>query len=66
MISFLVGAVLSFFTLSPSNHVGVAAWCTVNKVDGTVQCNYNTKQECEDYKASDETCQKNPEPGKKS
>lgn len=64
MIPYIVGAVIAFFSLTPSHKVGVAAWCTVNKTDGTVQCNYNTKQECEDYRASDEKCEKNPEPGK--
>jgi len=65
MIPIIAGIVGTLLTFSPSSKVGTAAWCTVNTVDGTVQCNYNTKQECEDYRASDEKCEKNPEPGKK-
>lgn len=58
----ILGALLSF---SPSNKIGIAAWCNVNRTDGTVQCNYDTKDECEGYRASDEYCIRNPEPGKK-
>lgn len=65
MIAIIAGIAGSLLVLSPSAKVGIAAWCTVNKIDGTVQCNYNTKQECEDYRASDEKCEKNPNPGKK-
>jgi len=66
MITLIAGAVASVLTLAPTHKIGVAAWCNVNKTDGTVQCNYDTKQECEDYRATDEYCEKNPEPGKKS
>ena len=66
MIPLIAGVLVSLGVLAPDvNKIGVAAWCIVNKVDSTVQCNYNTKQECEDYRASDETCVANPEPGKK-
>lgn len=64
MIPFLVGILVALGIMTPSYKVGVAAWCNVNKTDGTVQCNYDTKSECEAYRAADETCVPNPEPGK--
>ena len=65
MIAFLVGILVSLGVVTPSYSVGVAAWCTVAKDGSTVECNYKTKADCEIYRSSDETCQKNPEPGKK-
>lgn len=40
-------------------HVGVAAWCTVGKDKVIIECNYNTKEECEGYRQEDEVCKQN-------
>jgi len=63
MIPFVAGIVGSLLTLIPSNKVGVAAWCTVS--NKTVECNYETKEDCETYRQTDERCVPNPEPGRK-
>jgi len=60
----ILGAVFLSNFLAFSSDVDVSAWCTVNKIDGTVQCEYNTKDDCETYRQVDETCVQNPEPGK--
>jgi hypothetical protein len=64
MIPFIVGIGLSIATLGIPPKVGTEAWCALDKNDGSVQCYYKTKQECEDYRQPDEKCVKNPEPNK--
>lgn len=65
MIPFLLSIGVSLGIFANHAKVGTAAWCTVNKTDGTVQCNYKTKDDCETYRESDEQCIANSEPGKK-
>lgn len=57
MIHYLLVAVLG--VVIPPHKIGVAAWCNVDKVTNTIECNYNTQAECEAYLQSDETCEKN-------
>lgn len=49
---------------SHGKKVGDKQWCSVNNNNGTVQCNYDTYDDCETYRTADEKCEKNPEPGK--
>jgi hypothetical protein len=56
---------LTLVSATPQPKIGIAAWCNVNKNDGVLVCNYDTKEECEAYAAEDEVCVKNPRPGVK-
>jgi hypothetical protein len=58
--SLLIASTLIVAT-PPVHKIGIAAWCTVNRTDGSIQCNYDTQADCEGYRASDELCQVNPD-----
>ena len=40
--------------------VGIANWCNYSKDNNLLACNYDTKDECEAYRADDEVCIANP------
>lgn len=40
--------------------LGTQPWCAYNKIENTIQCNYETKYQCESYRDNNEVCILNP------
>jgi len=40
--------------------IGIAQWCQVDKIAQSIQCNYESKIECESYAYNNEICIENP------
>ena len=40
--------------------IGVAPWCMVDVKEQTIQCNYDTQEECLSYNYNGEICIENP------
>ena len=48
-------------TLQGFNQVGVQPYCTVNEQEKIIVCNYESKNSCEGYRATEEYCIVNPD-----
>jgi hypothetical protein len=40
--------------------IGIVAWCQVDVKEQSIQCNYESKIECESYAYNNEICIPNP------
>jgi hypothetical protein len=40
--------------------IGIQPYCTLNKQDKKIECNYESKEACEGYRESNEICIENP------
>lgn len=49
-----------FFLLVSYHLIGVQPWCTLNKSEQSIQCNYESQDACEGYRESQEICVPNP------
>lgn len=45
--------------LVASNKIGKEQWCTQDKKTGKIECNYQTKEDCETYRWAEERCIRN-------
>ena len=39
--------------------IGTQPWCTLNKMEKRIECNYESQDVCEGYRQSNEICIKN-------
>ena len=62
MFPFIIAGILTACGFSSTEKVGVQPWCTLDKVTGRVECNYESEEACETYRQSNEYCVQNPQP----